>query len=76
MNYLEKVLNDRIEELKKKIQDEVNELKDKLNQDRLDCMFDINYCYLSIDDKETRIYVGLETEEQPQIKKRFRISAS
>lgn len=63
MNYLEKVLNDRIEELKKKKQDEVNKLKDKLNQDRLDCMFDINYCYLVISDKETRI------EELERLKK-------
>ena len=55
MNYLEKVLNDRIEELKKKIQDEVNELKDKLNHDQLNCMFDIEDCFLGVDEKETRI---------------------
>lgn len=55
MNYLEKVLNDRIEELKKENENTLKELKDKLNNNKLDCFFDIEECYMDIDANEIRI---------------------
>ena len=55
MNYLEKVLNDRIEELKTENKKTLNELKIKLNHNTLECTFDIEECYLDIDANEIRI---------------------
>lgn len=55
MNYLEKVLNDRIEELKKENENVLSDLKNKLNNNALDCSFDIEDCFLAIDGNETRI---------------------
>ena len=55
MNYLEKVLNDRIEELKKENEEIINGLKEKLNNNALDCYFDIEECYMCLDANEIRI---------------------
>lgn len=55
MNYLEKVLNDRIKELKEKNENVLSDLRNKLNNNALDCSFDICDCYMSIDENETRI---------------------
>lgn len=55
MIYLEKVLNDRIEELKKENYETLDNFKIKLNQDRLDCTFDIEDCYLEMEANEIRI---------------------
>lgn len=55
MNYLEKVLNDRIEELKAENKKEINNLKIKLNNNTLGCTFDIEECYLDVDANEIRI---------------------
>ena len=55
MNYLEKVLNDRIEELKQENENTLNRLKEKLNNNKLDCYLDIEDCYMCIDANEIRI---------------------
>ena len=55
MNYLEKVLNDRIEELKKENERVLSDLRNKLNNNALDCSFDIYDCYMCIDANEIRI---------------------
>lgn len=55
MNYLEKILNIRIEELKADNKRELNELKQKLNNNALECSLDIEECYLYIDANENRI---------------------
>lgn len=55
MNYLEKVLNTRIEELKADNKRELNELKQKLNNNALESSLDIEECYLCIDANENRI---------------------
>lgn len=55
MNYLEKVLNDRIKELKEKNESALSDLRNKLNNNALDCYFDIEDCYLNIEENETRI---------------------
>ena len=60
MNYLEKVLNDRIEELKKENENVLSDLRNKLNNNALDCSFDIEDCFLAIDANEIRI-AELET---------------
>lgn len=54
MNYLEKVLNDRIDELKEENKKALNSLKGKLNNGLSDT-FDIYECYSDIDYNETRI---------------------
>lgn len=55
MNYLEKVLNDRIEELKAENKKTLNQLKIKLNDNTLQDTFDIEECYMEIDANEIRI---------------------
>ena len=55
MNYLEKVLNDRIEELKKENNDTLKNLKTNLNQDKIDDIFDLYDCYMQMDANEVRI---------------------
>ena len=55
MNYLEKVLNDRIKELKEKSERALSDLRNKLNNNALDCYFDIEDCYLGVEESETRI---------------------
>ena len=56
MSYLEKILNDRIEELKEKNKNILNQLKMELNNDTLRDTFYIEECYLDINDNEIRIY--------------------
>ena len=55
MNYLEKVLNDRIKELKEENEGVLSDLRNKLNNNSLDCYFDIYDCYSAIDINDTRI---------------------
>lgn len=55
MNYLEKVLNERIDELKEENKKALNSLKGKLNNNGLTDTFDIYECYLDIDANEVRI---------------------
>lgn len=55
MNYLEKVLNERIDELKEENKKALNSLKGKLNRNELADTFDIYECYSDIDYNETRI---------------------
>ena len=62
MIYLEKVLNDRIEELKKENYETLDNFKIKLNQDRLDCTFDIEDCY-TLEDIENHSYEMMRLEE-------------
>ena len=55
MIYLEKVLNDRIEELKEENKKTLNQLKIKLNHNTLQDIFDIQECYLDLEANEIRI---------------------
>ncbi len=55
MSYLEKVLNDRIEELKKENERFLSDLRNKLNNNSLDCSFDIYDCYMFLDANEVKI---------------------
>lgn len=56
MNYLEKVLNDRIEELKQENNEILDKLKTKIIENKLsNDYFDLEECYLYIDSNETRI---------------------
>ena len=55
MIYLEKVLNDRIGELKEENKKTLNQLKIKLNHNTLQDIFDIQECYLDLEANEIRI---------------------
>ena len=56
MSYLEKVINDRIEELKQENNEILDKLKTKIIENKIsNDYFDLEECYLDIDSNETRI---------------------